>query len=155
MHLDPYQRLHLGEWTLTDWRHSYWPGGDVFYIPVLKAANEGVWTDGALLSVAGFVISAQLNDRPEPTPLGTLWPDRLVETMADELARDELGRPRIRYCERYAILKLVPEDRTSGWPCFNVANLEKHPDYLNAWLWHARREQMFNSPKPRSGSSVR
>ena len=143
MYLDPYERLRLGEWTLADWRRSYWPGGDAFYIPVLKAANEGVWADGALLLVAGFVISTQLDGRATPIRLGTLWPDRLVETLAEKLARDESGRPRVRYCERYAVLKLVPEDRTSGWPCFNVANLDEHPEYLDAWVEHRQNEHLF------------
>jgi hypothetical protein len=141
---DPCERLRLGEWTLADWRRSYAPGGNVFWLPVLKAGNECAWRDGRLLSVDGFVISAQFDDQPTPGRLGTLWPDRLSETVAGPLARDEAGRPRIRYCEAYAIFKLVPEDVTSGWPCFNVANLDGHPEYLEAWVEHARSEQLFD-----------
>lgn len=100
MHLDPYERLRLGELTLAGWRKSYAPGGDVFYIPVLKAAQQGVWRDGTLLSVVDFVITAQFDDCTMPSRLGTLWPDRMVECLAERLARDDAGRPRFRYCKR-------------------------------------------------------
>ena len=144
MHSDPSVRLRLGEWRLADWRASYLPGGDVFYLPALKAANEGSWRDGTLLSVATFVVSVQFDDQTTPGRLGTLWPDRLVETLARRLARDERKRPLVQYCERYAILKLVPEDRDDGWPCFNVANLDRHPAYLDAWMEHRLGEGPFH-----------
>lgn len=79
-----------------------------------------------------------------PSRVGTLWPDRLAETLAGPLARDEIVRPRIRYCEPYGVLKLVPEEMTLGWPCFNVANLARHPEYLDAWVQHSRSEQLFD-----------
>jgi hypothetical protein len=153
MQLDLCERLRRGNWTLADWRRSYAPGGDVFYIPALKAANQGVWREGALVSVAGFVITTQFTDGPTPSQLGTLWPDRLVETLADRLVRDELGRPLIRYCEGYAVLQLVPEDPTSGWPCFNVANLDSHAEYLHAWVEHSRSEQLLTSAAVRLAES--
>ena len=146
MHPDPCVRLRLGEWTLADWRRSYFPGGDVFWLPVLKAGNQGAWQHGTLLSVAGFVITTQFTDCATPTRLGTLWPGRLVETLGERLARDERERPLVRYSERYAILKLVPQDRAAGWSCFNVANLDRHPDYLDAWTEHARSEQLLPTP---------
>ena len=96
MHPDPCVRLRLGEWTLADWRRSYFPGGDAFWLPALAAANRGVWRRGTLLSVAGFVISVQFDDNMLPARLGTLWPDRLVECLADRLVRDDAGRPPIR-----------------------------------------------------------
>ena len=144
MHPNPCDRLRLGEWTLADWRKSYVAGGDVFYLPVLKAANQGSWRDGTLLSVATFVVSVQFDDQATPSRLGTLWPGRLVETLGTRLARDERQRPLVQYCEHYAVLKLVPEDRDDGWPCFNVANLDGHPEYLDAWMEYRRRERPFH-----------
>jgi hypothetical protein len=111
---------------------------------VLKAANRGSWRDGTVLSVVTFVVSVQFDDQATPGRLGTLWPDRLVEVLADRILRDGEGRPRIRYSERYLVLKLVPEDPAEGWPCFNVANIDRHPEYLDAWIEHRQTEKPFH-----------
>jgi hypothetical protein len=143
MHLDLCERLRLGEWTLSDWRRSYAPGGTLFWLPALKAINQGLWMHGLLLSVVGFEIWTEFADHA-PRQLGTLWPDRLVESLADRVARDQAAKPLIRFCDAYSVLQLIPEDRTCGWPCFNVANLNRHPDYLDTWQEHAGREKLFS-----------
>ena len=126
-----YRALTGGFRSIEELRQTLRAGCQPHFIQSKVAQREGRFEAGVLLGVDGMVAEVKLQGSVHVRRVGTLWPDRMARVARGNVHRDGAGRPLVRWNRSVNLLQF--HDFEDCWPCFNVVDLEREPEYLEAW----------------------